>query len=84
MQQQLQYNFKPKIATGKKTERITITCPEEFKQILDLIANMTDSTTSELGFRYCLAGIQADLGTLFMATPHLDKSLREIISKFQA
>jgi len=78
---QLKIDFSPPIATGKKTERITVTCSSEFKSIVDLISRLSGQSVSELGQRYFISGIQNDLGTFFMAEPHLDKKLSQLITK---
>lgn len=80
---QLSLDFsKQKIVSGKKTSRIPIACSEEFKSLVDLVAHLLDSSTSEISHRYILEGIQRDIGNIFMTEPHLDKSLRQIVSKF--
>ena len=66
---------------GKKTERITITCSGEYKDFVDLFCRVRGATVSEICHRYILEGMRADLATLFMAQPHLDKSLRDILEK---
>ncbi len=66
---------------GKKTERIPFTCSSEFKEFLELFARVLDITVSELCNRYVLEGMRSDLGSLFMAQPHLDKTLRELLAK---
>ena len=66
---------------GKKTERITITCSSEYKDFVDLFCRVRGSTVSEICHHYILEGMRADLATLFMAQPHLDKSLRDILEK---
>lgn len=71
----------PVISTGKKDQRITITCSEKFKELVDFISNLTDSSPSEMGQRYFLEGMMKDLGQMFIAEPHLEKPLREILQK---
>ena len=66
---------------GKKTERITFTCSSEFKEFLELFSRVQEMTVSELCHRYILEGMRSDLGNLFMAQPHLDKTLRELLAK---
>lgn len=80
--EQLSLDFsKPRIAQGKKTERVTITCSSEFKQVIDLVCRISDVSISELGQRYFLRGIQNDLGTIFMAEPHLEKTLGQLLRR---
>ena len=67
---------------GKKLKRIGAACSEDFKDLLDLVCRLRGSTESELTFEYVLRGIREDLGNVFMAEPHLDKTLREAIRKF--
>jgi len=78
---QMQLSFNNTVSSGKKDQRITITCSEKFKELVDFISNLTDSTASEMGQRYFLDGMMKDLGQMFMAEPHLEKSLREILNK---
>ena len=69
------------IMSGKKTERLTITCSTEFKSLVDLVCKFTGQSVSEIGHRYFIEGIKGDLGNMFMAEPHLDKKLSDILSK---
>lgn len=80
MAQQLTLDFRPRAITGKKTQRITITCSPDFKSIIEKIANIQDTDASKLGHRYFVEGIQRDLGTIFMAEPHLDSKLKDILT----
>ena len=82
MQLKLDFSPKPSIDSGKKTERITITCSSDFKEFLDLFCRLSKTNISELGFRYLLEGMRNDLAAMFIAQPHLDKSLREVLQKF--
>ena len=78
----MKLDFSPTpLMTGKKTERITVTCSSDFKGLVDMICRFTGQSVSEIGHRYFIAGIQGDLGTLFMAEPHLDKKLTDLIKK---
>lgn len=77
---QLTLDFQPKpIATGKKTQRLAIPCSDEFMQFLDMLAQMHNSTRDELAFDFVLEGMQKALGNIFMAEPHIDKKLSELI-----
>ena len=78
--QQLKLDFsKPRIVQGKKTERLTITCSTEFKSVVDLLCRLTGQSVSELGQRYFIAGMQNDLGNVFMAEPFLEKKLSSLL-----
>lgn len=82
---QLKLNFstKPLINdAGKKTERITFTCSTEYKEFLDLFCKATGNNISELCHRYMLDGMRNDLASLFIAQPHLDTSLRDLLKKY--
>jgi len=82
MRQQLPLSFGPSPLThGKKTERLTITCSSEFKQIVDTICRLTGESVSEAGQRWFLEGIKSDLGAVFAAEPHLDKRLSQLLAK---
>ena len=78
---QLKLDFTPRHLSGKKTQRLTITCSDEFKSVVDLICRLTNQSVSELGQRYFIDGIKNDLGAVFMAEPHLDKKLSQLITK---
>ena len=79
---QLQLNFQsPQLSIGKRTERLTVTCSAELKNIVETICRMTGETVSEAGHRYFLAGLKDDIGRIFMAEPHLDKTLSNLIAK---
>ena len=69
------------LSTGKKDQRITITCSEKFKELVDFIAKLTDTDPSKLGQRYFLEGMMKDLGEMFIAEPYLESTLREILQK---
>ena len=80
---QLKLDFnKKKITSGKREVRLTVTCNEELKSIIDQIVKIQDTDVSKLGYRYFIEGIQRDIGDIFMAMPHLKSSLGEIINKF--
>ena len=82
---QLTLDFSRKILTtddGKKSCRISITCSEQFKEFFDLMVKARQSTVSELGYEYLLDGMKDDLSSVFLAQPHLDKSLRELMKRF--
>lgn len=72
---------KNSISTGKKDQRITITCSEKFKDLVDFISKLTNSSPSEMGQKYFLEGMMKDIGNMFIAEPYLEKSLREIFQK---
>ena len=65
--------------TGEIAERVTIGCSGEYKTFVELFASVRECTVSELCHRYVLDGMREDLANLFMAQPHLNKSLREIL-----
>lgn len=82
---QLDIDFKPKPINkdpGKHTERLTITCSSEYKEFVDLFCKIQKMTTSELCHRYILEGMKNDLADIFIAQPHLDKSLRKILEQY--
>jgi len=79
---QISINFNPSpIATGKKTDRVTFTCSSEFGNILQKEADMLGTTRSELAFQFVLEGMQRTLGTIFMAEPHSDKKVSELLKR---
>jgi len=80
---QLKLDFtKKQITSGKREHRITITCNDSLKSILDQIIQIQDTDMSKLGYRYLIEGIQRDIGDIFMAAPHLKNSLEDIVKKF--
>ena len=82
---QLALNFSKKSITtddGKKACRISITCSEQFKEFFDLMVKARRSTVSALGYEYLLDGMKDDLSSVFLAQPHLDTSLRELMKRF--
>ena len=78
---QMSFNFAPRITTGKRTERLTITCSHEFKQFVEQICKITNESISEIGQRYFIEGIRDDVGNIFMSEPHLSKPLSELLHK---
>ena len=66
---------------GKKTVRLTVTCSEEFRDLVNFVVRITGKSVSELGHRYFLEGLQRDIGTVFMAEPQLDRRLSEILGR---
>ena len=78
---QLTINFNNSISTGKKTDRVTFTCSSEFGSILQQEANMLGTTRSELAQEFVLEGMQRTLGTIFMAEPHSDKKVSELLKR---
>lgn len=84
MESQLKIDFSPRPLAddpGKKTDRITVTCSSEYKEFVDLFCRVRGISTSELCHRYILEGMRGDLANLFMAQPHLDKKLKDILKK---
>lgn len=80
MQLNLNFSTKP-IVSGKKTERLAVPCSEEFLKFLDLLSELLDTSRAELAFQFVLDGMQKALGNAFMAEPHLEKSLKDILNK---
>lgn len=80
-QVQLSLDFTPRVDTSKKTQRITVTCSDEFKEFFDKFCNSRGLSPSQLGYHYILEGMKNDLGNMFFAQPHLDESLRELLQK---
>ena len=78
---QLQLNFQPAAAAGKRTERLTVTASTDFKGLVDALCRVTGETISELGHRYFVNGLRDDIGNLFLAEPHLDKRLVDLFNK---
>ena len=79
---QLTLDLRPRaVDDGKKTPRLTCTCSDDLKEFVEKIAGVRKTSTSELMFEYVLDGIKNDITNIFLPAPHLDKSLREILSK---
>jgi len=79
-QLKLDFSTKP-IISGKKRNRLSIPCSDEFLIILEKLAEMSGTSRAELGFKFVLEGMQKTLGNVFMAEPHLDKTLRDLLEK---
>lgn len=79
MGQQMTLDFSRRITNGKRTERITVSSSEEFRTILDMVAERFGETRAELAFRYILEGLQRDIGKVFMAELHSDKPISEFL-----
>ncbi len=45
------------------------------------MSSLTDSTKTEMGYRYFIEGIKKDIGDIFGIEPYLDKTLREVLRK---
>lgn len=79
---QLVLNLRPRaVDDGKKNCRLTCTCTDEYKEFAEKIARLRKTTVSELIYEYILEGMKNDIANIFLPAPHLDKRLREIISK---
>jgi len=73
---------RPQIQESKKDARIPIAASPEFKEFVEMMARKLGVSTSELGHRYFVEGLQRDVAETFLPEPHLDKSLREVMAKF--
>lgn len=82
---QINLDFSPNpinnIDPAKKSERIAVACSTEFKDFFQMFCKITHTNESELGYRYILDGMKNDLANIFIAQPHLDKSLADILRK---
>ena len=76
----LDFSIRP-IVSGKKLMRLAIPCSEEYLKALDLLAGMVGETRATLAHKFVLEGMQKTLGVVFMAEPHQDKKLRELLEK---
>lgn len=80
MPSQLTLQFGPSpLTSGKKLSRIPVACSDEFKAFVQQMAHLQGSDVSTICHRYILEGMQRDLGTVFMAEPHADKRLRDLM-----
>jgi hypothetical protein len=68
---------------GKKLEKIPVACSDELKSFVSKMADLQKITVSELAHRYIVEGLKEDVVRLFIPEPHLDKSLRDLLSKFK-
>jgi len=79
---QMKLNFEARpIVSGKKNQRLAIPCSDEFMSFMDLLSNMVGKSRAELAFEFVLEGMQRTLGNVFMAEPHMDKKLRDLLEK---
>jgi len=67
--------------SGKRLCRLTVSCSEDFQAFLDLLVAKLGTDRSKLMHRYIVEGMQRDLAELLMPQPHLDESLRKILSR---
>lgn len=80
--QQLKLDFSAKpIVSGKKRQRLSIPCSDEFLSFVDMLSKMVGKTRAELAFEFVLEGMQRTLGNVFMAEPHMEKQLRDLLGK---
>lgn len=78
---QLAIDFKPQpMISGKKLSRLTVACSEEFLEILDRLARMHRLSRAEFAHALIVEGMQKSLGSVFMAEPHLEKRLSELLA----
>ena len=78
---QLTLDFSRRLIAGKRTERITVTSSEEFRDLLDMLATRLNATRSELAFQYIVEGMQRDLGKVFMTELHSNKPVSHFLSE---
>jgi len=78
----IKINFNTSQDLGKLDERITIACSKDFKGFVERISSIWACTISAACHRYILEGIRKDLGAIFGAEPHLDKSLKDVLKKY--
>lgn len=83
MQLNLDFSAVQHSQDGKKLEKIPVACSDELKSFVSIMAQRQGVTVSELAHRYIVEGLKEDVVRLFIPEPHLDKSLREIMSKFK-
>ena len=69
------------VLTGKREKVVSFTCSENFKDLLDQIVKIQNTDLSKLGLRYFVEGMSRDIGTMFIAEPHLDIKLKDILDK---
>lgn len=80
--QQLKLDFSSKpIVSGKKNQRLAIPCSDEFLAFVDLLSKMVGKSRAELAFDFVLEGMQRTLGNVFMAEPHMEKKLRDLLKE---
>ena len=77
----LDFSKTPSVDVGKKTERIPCAVSSDLKDFLDLFCSQTGITRSELIAKYITEGLQRDIAQRFLAQPHLNKSLSQIIKE---
>ena len=78
---QLTIDFQPNpIVNGKKLAKLTIPCSDDFLDFIDKLAKLHGMPRAPFAHRLVLEGMQRYLGSAFMAEPHLDKRLDELLS----
>ena len=80
MKTTLKIDLSPSPDLSEAKEKLTVDCSGAFKEFVELFCRVQRVTITELCHRYILEGMQSDLETLFKAQPHMNKTLRELLS----
>lgn len=79
--EQIKIDLQPMtIDQGKKTERLTCSCSEDFLLFVEKMASMRNLTRSELVYEYVVMGLKRDVGSIFLGAQHLDKPIRDLLN----
>lgn len=74
---QLKLPLQKRITIGKKNQRLSIPCSDEFLDLVDRLAELLGMTRAEFGFEAVLKHIQEKTGEVFLAELHGDKRVSE-------
>jgi hypothetical protein len=75
---QITLTLRDTIKTGKKTERLSIPCSEEFLALVDQVSRLKGTTRAEFSFGAVLKEIQNAIGEIFLTELHGEKTVAEL------
>jgi hypothetical protein len=75
---QITLTLRDTIKTGKKTERLSIPCSEEFLALVDQVSRLKGTTRAEFSFGAVLKEIQNAIGEIFLTELHGDETVAEL------
>ena len=79
--EQMKLDLKTRIATGKKNQRLSIPCSEDFLKNLDEQAERFGTDRAKLAFQFVLEGMQKAMGEIFMAELRGDETLSDFLKR---
>ncbi len=77
--EQIPLTLKHKITSGKKLERLTIPCSDEFLKEVDKVASRLGQKRAEFAYAAVLEKMKEAIGEIFMRELLEDKKLSELL-----